>query len=136
VVQNAFEKVLRNPWQFRGQARVSTWMHRIVVNEALMWLRSEGRRARRVADLDGILGAKLRDPCPTPLELLTQREQQGRLRAGIAALSPEEQEVLEQCAVEGLSYAELSERTGVHPGALKSRAFRARRRLSLLVGEA
>jgi RNA polymerase sigma-70 factor (ECF subfamily) len=44
VVQNACEKVLRHGSKFRGQSLVSTWIHRIVANEALMWLRSEGRR--------------------------------------------------------------------------------------------
>ncbi len=45
VVQSAFEKVLRYCEQFRGLARPSTWMHRSVVNEALMWLRRQTRRA-------------------------------------------------------------------------------------------
>ena len=41
VVQSAFEKVLRYCEQFRDGARPSTGMHRIVVNEAFMWLRRE-----------------------------------------------------------------------------------------------
>ncbi len=55
VVQNAFEKALRHGHRFRGECLVSTWMHRIVANEALMWLRSERRRARR--RLSAILAA-------------------------------------------------------------------------------
>lgn len=46
VVQNAFEKGLRDCEVFRGQARPSTWVHRIVVNEAFMGLRRESRGAR------------------------------------------------------------------------------------------
>lgn len=45
IVQNAFEKVLRHCEEFRGDARPSTWMHRIVLNEAFMWLRRESRRS-------------------------------------------------------------------------------------------
>ncbi|MEX2206462.1 MAG: RNA polymerase sigma factor, partial [Myxococcota bacterium] len=47
VVQSAFEKVLRHCDQFRGGSRVSTWMHRIVVNEALSWLRQTRSRETR-----------------------------------------------------------------------------------------
>ena len=43
VVQAAYEKALRHGRKFRGGARVSTWLHRIVTNEALMWLRRERR---------------------------------------------------------------------------------------------
>ncbi|MCG8588602.1 MAG: RNA polymerase sigma factor, partial [Proteobacteria bacterium] len=46
VVQSGYEKAVRNYHQFHGRSRFSTWLHRIVVNEALMWLRSEGRRNR------------------------------------------------------------------------------------------
>ena len=42
--QNAFVKALRHREQFQGDAAPSTWIHRIVINEALMWLRSERRR--------------------------------------------------------------------------------------------
>jgi RNA polymerase sigma-70 factor (ECF subfamily) len=44
VLQNAFEKVLRDGEKFRGQSRVSTWLYRIVTNEALMWRRRQSRR--------------------------------------------------------------------------------------------
>ena len=58
VVQNAFEKVLRHGSRFEGQSRVSTWLHRIVTNEALMWLRSHRRRSEVQGEGDA-----------TPLEL-------------------------------------------------------------------
>jgi DNA-directed RNA polymerase specialized sigma24 family protein len=48
-------------------------------------------------------------------------------------LRPREREVLEQCALAGRSYADLARCTGTHPAALKSRAFRARRHLSLIL---
>jgi hypothetical protein len=46
VVQSALEKALRHRAEFRGEAQPSTWLHRIAVNEALAWRRSEGRRAK------------------------------------------------------------------------------------------
>ncbi len=53
VVQSAFEKVLRYCEQSRDGARPSTGMHRIVVNEAFMWLRRETWHAPPPLDPDG-----------------------------------------------------------------------------------
>jgi len=134
VLQNAFEKAVRYGRRFRGQARVSTWLHRIVTNEALLWLRREKRRARRLVHIEEVRRLRLVDPSPAPPDLASHRECTARLRAAVARLRPEEREVVEHCAL-GRSYAELGRSTGTHPGALKSRAFRARRRLAVMVDE-
>jgi RNA polymerase sigma-70 factor (ECF subfamily) len=135
VVQNAFEKVLRHGEKFRGDARVSTWIHRIVSNEALMWLRTQ-RRRRETRWEDAHDDSPLTvDGAPTPAEALERREQLNRLRDGLCELSHEERDVVACCALGGQSYAEYGERTGLHPTAVKSRAFRARRRLAELLQE-
>jgi RNA polymerase sigma-70 factor (ECF subfamily) len=129
VVQNAFEKVVRHGSKFRGQALVSTWVHRIVANEALMWLRSERRRARHHTDSGQVNTDSVVDPRPGPAEQLCLRQRERRLLDGLARLAREEQEVVRCCALAGQTYAEYGARTGTHPAAVKSRAFRARRRL-------
>src|SRR5262249_18404108 len=53
VVQEAFLAALRAIDTFAGAARLSTWLHRIVINAALMKLRS--RRRRREESIDGLL---------------------------------------------------------------------------------
>jgi RNA polymerase sigma factor (sigma-70 family) len=134
IVQNAFEKVLRHGETFRGDARVSTWIHRIVANEALMWLRAQRQRSQirwRPADGDPLSG----DAAPTPAEALERREQIRHLRQGLDELSREEHDVVRCCALGGQSYAEYGGRNGIHPAAVKSRAFRARRRLAELLRE-
>jgi RNA polymerase sigma-70 factor (ECF subfamily) len=127
VVQNAFEKVLRNGARYRGTARVSTWIHRIVVNEALMWLRSQKRRSR-VLTLDPPPAPAV-DDALHPGDALDDARACARLRDELAKLPAEDRDVLERCAMAGLSYAEYAQRTGTHPAAVKSRAHRARRRL-------
>ena len=128
IVQNAFEKAWLRFDQFDGRARLSTWMHRIVVNEALMWLRSERRRLRH--QLDIATGAELMTPArPDPAEKLDQRRSDARVRAGIDALAPLDREVLKACVLDELPYEDYCERTGLGPAAAKSRAFRARQRL-------
>jgi RNA polymerase sigma-70 factor (ECF subfamily) len=135
VVQSAFEKVVRHAASFRGHARVSTWIHRIVANEALMWLRSERRRsAWYIDDRDDRSGAVV-DPSPGPAEALSLRRREQRLRDGLSRLTRDERDVVRCCALAGQSYAEYGARTGTHPAAVKSRAFRARQHLSLLLGE-
>jgi len=135
VVQTAFEKAIRHGHRFRGESRVSTWLHRIVANEALMWLRSHGRRARSTRSLEGTDEATLADPGPDALESLNRRQRAARVRSALGALPCEERDVLLACGLHGRSYGDYGRERGVHPAALKSRAFRARRRLGSLLEE-
>jgi RNA polymerase sigma-70 factor (ECF subfamily) len=135
VLQNAFEKVLRYGEKFRGQARVSTWLHRIVTNEALMWRRKQSRRRESPLEDHGEV-PRTDAPTPrSPAEVAEWRQQVDRLRDALNQLPQVEHEVLRSCVLEGRSYAEFSGRTGVHPAAVKSRAFRARRRLAKMLHE-
>jgi len=135
VVQNAFEKVLRHGDKFRGQARVSTWMHRIVTNEALMWRRTRGRRRETpLENPDDLMSADL-PATRTPSDLAESRQLIARVRAALEELPREEREVLSGCALGGRSYAEFGRATGLHPAAVKSRAHRARRRLAGILHE-
>ena len=131
IVQNALEKALRGLPGFDGRARLSTWVHRIVVNESLMWLRTESRRRRRVelASESGAEPERHPDPDADPARPLDARERVAQLRAGLAALPPAEREVLERCALAGESYDAYARRAGIGAAAAKSRAYRARQRL-------
>lgn len=136
VVQNACEKVLRHRTGFRGDARVSTWIHRIVVNEALMWLRTEKRRGRRSAPFDPVAAAEWRDPSPSALEGLLGHERDLRMQHALAALPHEEQDLLRCCVMEGEDHATFGARRGLAAAAVKSRAYRARRRLEDVLKDA
>jgi RNA polymerase sigma-70 factor (ECF subfamily) len=137
LVQTAFEKAIRNGHRFRGDSRVSTWLHRIVANESLMWLRSQGRRAKRTRALDDHVDAALVDSQPDALETVQRDQRAANLHEALRRLRPDEREVLVGCALGDRSYRDLGRETGLHPAALKSRAFRARRRLeALLAGHA
>jgi RNA polymerase sigma-70 factor (ECF subfamily) len=135
VVQNAVEKVVRHEAQFRGDAQLSTWIHRIVVNEALMWLRSDRRRKRRSEPLDAIAAPAIPDPSPSPLDRLLAAERDRRVRHALREIGDEERELLERCVMHGEDYAGFGARKGLNPGAVKSRAYRARRRIEALLDE-
>ena len=131
VVQSAFEKAVRGLARFDGRSRLSTWVHRIVVNEGLMWLRTEGRRRKRFASESesGVDTERYGDPNSDPSRALFDREALQQLQWGLAALPTAEREVLERCALAGQSYDEYASEVGIGAAAAKSRAFRARRRL-------
>jgi RNA polymerase sigma-70 factor (ECF subfamily) len=133
VVQNAFEKAIRHGAKFQGQAKVSTWLHRIVANEALMWLRTQRRRGDLSAGSSETELEALADATPEPAEALDRHERARRLHDGLQRLPAAERDVLRHCTLAEESYAAYSRRTGCHPAAVKSRAFRARQRLAALL---
>jgi RNA polymerase sigma-70 factor (ECF subfamily) len=127
VVQSAFEKALRHAAAFRGEARPSTWLHRIVVNEALMWHRSEKRRR---AQLARVAATSFDDErAAHALDELLARERHQQLQRALARLHPEDAELLTRCALGEQAYGAWARERGVHPTAAKTRAFRARRAL-------
>ncbi len=134
VVQSALEKALRNRAAFRGEAKPSTWLHRIVVNEALMWLRSESRRRALSARFREAAGFDLPEPSSQPLDALLARERRESVQRALLSLQPEDLALIRHCALEGHGYASWALETGMHATAAKMRAFRARRTLRAALG--
>jgi RNA polymerase sigma-70 factor (ECF subfamily) len=127
VVQAALEKALRHAATFRGDARPSTWLHRIVVNEALMWHRGETRRRAQLARVAADCTAEPRRA--SALDALLAREREGRLARALAVLRPEDADLLVRCTLGTLDYASWARERGMLPSVAKTRAFRARRAL-------
>jgi len=130
VLQRAFEQAWRHAGRFRGDAAPTTWLYRIVVNQGLMWLREERRRARRMlltadGEVDGTA-----HPGADALHLLLRAERVALARGALARLPERDRQLLLRSVEERRSYAALAGETGQHVAALKSRAFRARRRLA------
>ena len=122
LVQDVFVLAWRALSDFRGDAQVSTWLHRIAVNAVLEHHRKTARRERRVTladDLD-LLGAST--PAPDAgLDL--------DLRAALDTLPPGARAVFLLHEVEGYTHEEIAEMTGVTAGTCKTQLFRARRLL-------
>lgn len=128
VLQSAFEKVLRHCKRFRARARASTWIHRIVVNEALMWLRQEHRKApEKIHPEDwSLVFGRPGDPA----EQAAAREERARLERAFRELPASERTILREAAIRQRPYAEVGRMLGRSPGAVKARVFRARRRIA------
>jgi RNA polymerase sigma-70 factor, ECF subfamily len=140
IVQSAYLSAFRSVGQFEGHCLISTWLHRIVVNTALMQLRS--RRRRPETSIDDLLPAFLDDghhveqfsDWSTPADELIERDQtRVMVRACIDRLPDNYREVLILRDVEELSTDEVSRLLAMTPTAVKVRLHRARQALSTLL---
>lgn len=129
-VQNALWKAFEHIGQFQQDARFSTWLTRIVVNQCLMRLRKL-RRARFLYLDDATIGeemATLELPSdePTPEDDLAQVEVSEVLKKEIRSIPPLLRHVFLLRDVEELPMADVAERLGISVAAAKSRLLRAR----------
>jgi RNA polymerase sigma-70 factor (ECF subfamily) len=131
VVQEVWLRVLQSAATFSGQAKVSTWLHRITVNEAITAARR--RRTHRATPIgevpDNLNPADRTDPADLadPALRIVDREHAAVVLPDLLALLPRDQRlVLEVLHLDGLTHAEAAELLGVAVGTIKSRAHRAR----------
>jgi RNA polymerase sigma-70 factor, ECF subfamily len=133
AVQRAFQRALVNLQRFREDSTFSTWLTRIVINEALMLLRQ--RRTREplhensVDAAKGDRGVEIADGRPTPEEILCESERRATLRQAIAELRENLRVVVLHRELQGLTSAETAQRLGLTVSAVKARTFHARRSL-------
>jgi RNA polymerase sigma-70 factor (ECF subfamily) len=138
AVQDAFASAFRAIGSFAGEARLSTWLHRIAVNAALMKLRTRRRRPEQpIDDLLPVFEADghRRDPGGPwqPAERLERRELRKRVRDAIEQLPEGYRTVLVLRDIEELDTAEVAELLGVTAGVVKTRLHRARQALRALL---
>jgi RNA polymerase sigma-70 factor (ECF subfamily) len=140
AVQQAFISAFRSIDGFNGDARLSTWLHRIVVNAALMQMRS--KRRRREVPIDDLLpqfdaqgrwadesegsGWADEDPMDRP-------DTRKMVRRCIDKLPEVYRTVLLLRDIEGLDSVEVADMLGITPNATKVRLHRARQALKTLI---
>ncbi|HEV2462721.1 MAG TPA: sigma-70 family RNA polymerase sigma factor [Acidobacteriaceae bacterium] len=131
VAQEAFLKAYRGLRSFRAEAKFSTWLMSIVLNEARNRLRR--KNAVQMESLDEPPGTEtrisptlLRDWREIPSETLERMEVRSMLRDAVSALSPIYREVLLLRDVEEMSVGESAEALGISQAAVKVRLHRAR----------
>lgn len=140
-LQDAAVAAFRRAETFRGDAAVSTWLHRIVVNACL----DRHRRAavRRTEPLPDDLeehasrGDLAIDPggALDPAAALVDAERRAQVHAALRALPEEQRICLVLLDLEQWSVAEVAERLGVPTGTVKSRCSRGRARLAGLLAD-
>jgi RNA polymerase sigma-70 factor (ECF subfamily) len=129
--QDACLGAFRGIGAFQGEARLSTWLHRIVVNAALMRLRSR----RRTRSRSGPGAASRERPAALarhvdPVLASAQRDEVSRIvRRAVDRLPPLHRAVFVLCDVESFPFARVAEAIGLSVSGTKSRLHRARRAL-------
>lgn len=131
ALQDAYLHVYRSIGDFRGDARLSTWLVRIVANEALMRLRKRERRAAIVPIASGVLEEQLgqiadADMNRSPEPSAQRAEIRRLLEREIDALPADYRAVFVLRAVEELSVEETAAALAIPPATVRSRLFRAR----------
>ena len=133
--EDLFQEIALGLWEalprFRGDSSERTWLYRIAHNIAISRLESRRRRDRRELAL------------PEPVEVpghwenpdgaLVLAERRAALLAAIQQLPPIDKQVM-VLHLEGLSYQEIEEVSGLSESAIASRLSRIRDRLSREIG--
>ena len=140
AVQEAFVSAFRAIDRFEGEARLSTWLHRITVNACLRKLRR--RRRKPEESIDDLLPGFLEDghmaDTPAPWRdsadrLLEREESRVRVREAIAKLPDNYRTVLLLRDIEGRDTDETARELDLTPGTVKTRLHRARLALRTLL---
>ena len=133
VVQEVFVQVFRSLKDFRGQAKFSTWLHRVTVNVVLMHRRSARSRPVLTEEIPGELIGD--DSQTLPDEDVERRERMRAFQRLLARLADKKRVVFVLHELEGLSPAEIAEVVGAPVLTVRTRLFYARRELEGMLGE-
>lgn len=130
AMQDAFISAWRSLEQFDGASRMSTWLHRIVVNAALMKRRAASRRPAVALSAAGVDPAER--PCePTdPLEADENRSSMTRIAGAMEDLPGRGRDVVELRLVRGVDTDATARLLGMSSSAVKTRLHRSVRALS------
>jgi len=131
AAQEAVLKAFKNIRQFRGEARFSTWLIQITVNEARMWRRKEhAHLVEAIVDREDAEGDYIprdfADWREIPSETLERKEVREKLAEALEALGHIYREVFVLRDMQHLSIEETAKALGISTASVKTRLLRAR----------
>ena len=138
AAQETFIAAFRHLPNFRGEAKVSSWLHRIAVNQCI----TRQRRARvrgetsLEAEEEAAGGARFAAPAHTssPARLTEADERAGAVRRAVGALPPELRAVVVLKEFEDMTFQEIADALDVPLSTVKSRLYTALKQLRLRLG--
>lgn len=136
LAQDVFVKALRSLHLFRGQSQFYTWLYRIAVNRCLDHIKARQLRVF-VRESDGevdaaVLNDKISMGASTDDEA-SQHEMQAILEKALSKIPEEYRVAFVLREMDGLTYEEIADVLDCSVGTVKSRLFRARNRLQVLL---
>lgn len=128
IAQEALIRAWRALPRFRGDARLSTWLHRITVNTS--WTHRERARRHLGSPIDEHLDVAAPENGDHPMVAGEMLELRDRLKAALDRLPEGQRLVVVMKDVYGWSHAEIAEAAGISVTASKVRLHRGRTRLA------
>jgi RNA polymerase sigma-70 factor (ECF subfamily) len=137
LTQSVFVRAWDRLSSFRGDSQLSSWLHRIAVNEVLIEARTDRRRRARVVLAEDQSydstevedGARTDAPEQSGITLPVDTETRIDLERAIAGLPPGARMVFVLHDIEGYRHEEISKMTGSAEGTLRAQLHRARKLL-------
>jgi RNA polymerase sigma-70 factor (ECF subfamily) len=130
ITQDVFLRAYRGLARFRGDSSITSWLYRIAINQVRNRAKYHARRHQRAHDpLDEERHGAAR-PIPAAVDRPDRKLEAARLEhflvRALQAMEPDFREVVVLRDIEGLSYAEVQQVTGLEMGTVKSRLHRGR----------
>ena len=133
MTQEAFIKAYNSLAAFRGDSKFSVWLYRIVSNVCLDFLRKQKRRPSVSLSVEDESGEstelQIPDETKSPDKLLEQKLSREAVQRGLKELPEDQRQILILRELQGLSYDEIAAVLNIESGTVKSRIFRARKKL-------
>lgn len=117
LTQETFLRAFRNLASFKGEAKFSTWLYRIALNQVKDYWR---RKQLDWVDIDGELELILA-PCT-----LQQNELERDLLQAMTTISADQKMAIELCLAQGYSHAQAAQAMNIPLGTLKTHVARGR----------
>src|SRR5438067_9055016 len=130
TMQDVFVSALRALRSFRGDAQLSTWLHRVAVNASLDHLRKRARHSARPLEE---AGEQPSDDI-APDEAAARAARAAEVQRALREVSEEHRAVLVLHDLQDLDYAQTAAALDIPVGTVKSRLHRARMEMAALLG--
>ena len=131
--QESFIAAYRNIKNFRGEAKVSSWLHRIAVNQCLTIKRRQKSRSEEFLDDEN--GAEERtfvaSPNYSPARMIEKSERLTLVRQAVGGLPTELRQVIVMKEFEEMTFQEISETLELPLSTVKSRLYTALKQLKM-----
>jgi RNA polymerase sigma-70 factor (ECF subfamily) len=134
ATQETFIAAYRNLQGFRGEAKVSSWLHRIAVNQCIT--RQRRARVRAETGIEDVVEAGGERFLATtehgsPARVTERRQRNEAVKKAVAALPPELREVVVMKEFEDLTFQEIAEALQIPLSTVKSRLYTALKQLRM-----
>jgi RNA polymerase sigma-70 factor (ECF subfamily) len=135
LTQDIFVAAFKGIRKFRGEAKFSTWLYRIALNQTRNRIKylsrrdffaKQNRRAQHKEESPWENPEFLADSAPTPEQWTLTKSMAAQVQECLDQIPPQARQILVLRDVQGFSYEELSEMLSLNPGTVKSRLHRAR----------